>query len=267
MQTPFKLSENSTLEKLIAMTTAAGNAILEVYADNFDVDNKLDKTPVTAADRAAHEIITTGLEAAFPGTPVLSEEGDIPDFPARSTWRSYWLVDPLDGTREFVARNDEFTVNIAWIQDGYPVVGVVLAPVSGTLYCAQPGRGAMRSQSGGPLETIAVAEKLPTIPRVVGSRSHRGDELDDWLAARPEHAFVACGSSLKFCRIAEGSADVYPRFSATAVWDTAAGQAVAEAAGARVTTWQGERLSYAPRPSLINPNFVVGSATALNWAG
>lgn len=265
MHTPFDASADSTLEDLIEIATAAAAAIRDVYAQDFAVESKSDQTPVTAADLAAHEIIADGLATHFPRTHCVSEEGVIAPYAERAGWESFWLVDPLDGTREYVSRNGEFSVNIAWIVQGYPILGVVLEVVTDTVYCAQPNKGASRGRIGESRSPIQVANQKRSTPRIVGSRSHQNPVLSEWLASRPEHAFLPCGSSLKFCRLAEGKADIYPRFSPTCAWDTAAGQAVAEAAGALVQTWSGERLHYRPRPTLINPDFFAADPVWRAW--
>ncbi|MCE0490084.1 3'(2'),5'-bisphosphate nucleotidase CysQ [Pantoea sp. Mb-10] len=244
------------LEKICQLAREAGEAIMQVYtsAQPVDVTRKSDDSPVTAADLAAHKVIVEGLQALTPEIPVLSEE-DPPAWAVRQQWQKYWLVDPLDGTKEFIKRNGEFTVNIALIEAGKPVLGVVYAPVIDVMYSAADGKA--WKEEGGHKTQIHVREAHP--PLVVVSRTHaaKNDELKEYLSQLGEHQTTAIGSSLKFCLVAEGKAQLYPRFGPTSIWDTAAGHAVAVAAGGYVRDWQGRVLDYTPRESLINPGFRV----------
>ncbi len=251
-------------QPLLALAKKAGDAILEVYAQDFSVERKLDESPVTAADIAAHKVICQGLSELTPDIPLISEEDGLPEFEERSKWPSYWLIDPLDGTKEFVNRNGEFTVNIALISDHVPVLGVVHVPVMDISYFGVPGAGALRFESNRS-EAIHVSTQSASRLRVVGSRSHRGNSLDHWLASRGETEFVACGSSLKFCMVAEGKADVYPRFGPTSEWDTAAAQAVTVAAGGKVTRTDGSELQYNREANILNPFFIVSGPQDQDW--
>lgn len=236
----------------------AGNAIMAVYAREFSVEEKHDQSPLTEADKAAHDLIVAGLKALPEPIPVLSEE-DVEGFPGNDARGRYWLVDPLDGTREFIKRNGEFTVNIALIEQGRPVLGVVVAPALGVSYLAAEGVGAVKVGEDGERHAIRVSDTPAsgTPWRVVGSRSHPSAETAAWLDALGPHELVTMGSSLKLCLVAEGAADVYPRLGPTCLWDTAAAQAVVEQAGGRVETLQGEPLSYATPEQTRNPHFVV----------
>jgi 3'(2'), 5'-bisphosphate nucleotidase len=244
------------LDKICQLARDAGDAIMQVYngAQPMDVTRKSDDSPVTAADLAAHRVIVQGLAALSPDVPVLSEE-DPPSWDVRQHWQKYWLVDPLDGTKEFIKRNGEFTVNIALIEKGKPVLGVVYAPVLDVMYSAAEGK-AWKEEHGKKTQ-IHAREARP--PLVVVSRSHfdNDTELKEYLHQLGEHQTTAIGSSLKFCLVAEGSAQLYPRFGPTNIWDTGAGHAVAIAAGAHVHDWQGKPLDYAPRESFLNPGFRV----------
>nr|WP_239553037.1 3'(2'),5'-bisphosphate nucleotidase CysQ [Pantoea coffeiphila] len=244
------------LEQICQLAREAGDAIMQVYnaPTPVDVARKSDDSPVTAADIAAHKIIVAGLQALSPQIPVLSEE-DPADWPTRQSWESYWLVDPLDGTKEFIKRNGEFTVNIALIEGGKPVLGVVYAPVLDVMYSAANGKA--WKEEGGQKAQIQVREAHP--PLVVISRSHAASDLElkEYLDQMGEHQTTAIGSSLKFCLVAEGKAQLYPRFGPTNIWDTGAGHAVALAAGAHVNDWQGKTLDYTPRESFLNPGFRV----------
>ncbi|WP_017347428.1 3'(2'),5'-bisphosphate nucleotidase CysQ [Pantoea sp. A4] len=245
------------LEKICQLAREAGDAIMQVYNAEtpLDIDRKSDDSPVTAADIAAHKIIIGGLAQLDAATPVLSEE-DPPAWEVRQHWQRYWLVDPLDGTKEFIKRNGEFTVNIALIEAGKPVLGVVYAPVLDVMYAAADGK-AWKEEQGQPRQSIHIKEAHP--PLVVVSRSHaaKDEELKDYLTHLGEHQTTAIGSSLKFCLVAEGKAQLYPRFGPTNIWDTGAGHAVAIAAGAHVNDWKGHTLDYSPRESFLNPGFRV----------
>ncbi|MEC5344451.1 3'(2'),5'-bisphosphate nucleotidase CysQ [Brenneria populi] len=242
------------LEHICQLARDAGDAIMAVYEGRqpLEVAHKQDDSPVTAADLAAHRVIKNGLAAAFPEIPLLSEE-DPPQWSERRRWQRYWLVDPLDGTKEFLSRNGEFTVNIALIDNGQAVLGVVYVPVTGVMYSAAEGKAWKEDEDG--RRQITVRDARP--PLVVVSRSHGDKELKDYLAQLGEHHTVAIGSSLKFCLVAEGKAQLYPRFGPTNIWDTAAGHAVAAAAGAQIHDWQGRPLTYTPRESFLNPGFRV----------
>jgi len=244
------------LEKICQLARDAGDAIMQVYngAQPINVASKADDSPVTAADLAAHDVIMQGLKTLTPDLPVLSEE-DPPVWQVRQQWQRYWLVDPLDGTKEFIKRNGEFTVNIALIEQGKPVLGVVYAPALGVLYSAAAGK-AWKEENGHTTQ-IHVSDARPLL--VVVSRSHadKDPELKEYLTQLGEHQTTAIGSSLKFCLVAEGKAQLYPRFGPTNIWDTGAGHAVALAAGAHVHDWQGRALDYTPRESFLNPGFRV----------
>jgi 3'(2'), 5'-bisphosphate nucleotidase len=236
----------------------AGEAIMRIYDAPFAVERKLDDSPLTLADLESQKIILAALSRLTPDVPVLSEESAQAPWIERRAWRELWVVDPLDGTREFVKRNGEFTVNIALVVDHEPVLGLVAAPAQGLLYWGAAGIGAFRLRGNEPAAAIHVA--APTRPlRVVGSRSHGSAQTDAYLAAIGPHAITSVGSSLKFCLVAEGNAELYPRFGPTSEWDTAAGQALLEAAGGRVTRMDGHRLRYNCRESLINGDFVAFS--------
>lgn len=242
------------LDAICQLAREAGDAIMQVYTGKqpMDVASKMDDSPVTAADIAAHQVIVRGLNSLTPDIPVLSEE-DPPAWEVRQSWQRYWLVDPLDGTKEFIKGNGEFTVNIALIENGKPTLGVVYAPVLKVMYYAAEGK-AWKDESGNCTQ-IHISDARP--PLVVVSRSHADDELKEYLSQLGEHQTTAIGSSLKFCLVAEGQAQLYPRFGPTSIWDTAAGHAVAVAAGAHVRDWQGRTLDYTPRESFLNPGFRV----------
>lgn len=252
-------------EGVIALAREAAAAILEVYEGAFDVEHKADASPLTAADLAAHRCIVAGLARLAPDIPVLSEEAaEETTTAARRSWRRLWLVDPLDGTREFVKRNGEFTVNIALIDEGVPVFGVIQAPVTGLLWHAQQGRGAFRRV--GDAETpISVRTPARSPLRVAASRSHRDPRTEALMARIGEVETIARGSSLKFCLLAEGDMDVYPRFGPTSEWDTAAGQCILEVAGGSVIDPKGRPLRYNQRDTILNGDFLALGDAALPW--
>jgi 3'(2'), 5'-bisphosphate nucleotidase len=255
------------LEAAVAAARAGAREILDVYSTSFQVDLKEDRSPVTEADRRSQAAILAALHRVFPAIPVISEEAAHVPYEVRSSWDAHWLVDPLDGTKEFVARRPEFTVNIALVRDRYPILGLVLVPADGTLYVGSRAGAWRETPAGAGGQTVT---RLPTdagardhVTAAV-SRSHLDAETAAWLAAleargRPIRA-VAAGSARKLCVVAEGAADVYPRFGPTMEWDTAAGQAVLEAAGGRmVSATDGRRFAYT-RPDLRNPGFIALAA-------
>lgn len=246
---------NQQLQTLCEIAEAAGREVMTVYESDFAAWAKEDASPLTEADLRADAVIRQRLEAAFPGVFILSEESSSE---AADCVESFFLVDPLDGTKEFLKRNDEFTVNIALVHQGQPVAGVVLAPALGELYYAASELGAWK-RSAGRTEVLQVAKYDNTKSlRVIGSRSHGADALAAWLADLPhKHCFVAAGSSLKFCRIANGQADIYPRFGPTSQWDTAAAQCVLEIAGGSVMELTGKPLRYGLDKPVLNQQFVA----------
>jgi 3'(2'), 5'-bisphosphate nucleotidase len=255
----------SLVEPIVALAEDAGRAILEVYSTDFDVQEKDDESPLTQADLASHRWIDAGLKSLTPDIPIISEESGLPNFEERRQWRRYWIVDPLDGTREFVNRNGEFTVNIALIEDNRPVLGVVHVPVQGKTYVGCKGLGAQRRDGNHTPVSIEVAGASANPVRVVGSRSHRGASLDTFLEAVGAHDMVPMGSSLKFCVVAEGGADIYPRLGPTSEWDTAAAQAVVEQAGGKVVTLDGKPMKYNAKADILNPHFFVIGAADRDW--
>ena len=255
----------SLVEPIVALAEDAGRAVLEVYSTDFDVQSKDDESPLTQADLASHRWIDAGLRSLTPEIPIISEESGLPDFEERSRWQRYWLVDPLDGTKEFVNRNDEFTVNIALIENHRPTLGVVHVPVFDRTYVGCEGSGAHRRDGDGEPFAIHVAPTSGSPARIVGSRSHRGASLDAYLENVGDYDMVPMGSSLKFCVIAEGAADLYPRLGLTSEWDTAAAQAVVEQAGGSVVTLDAKPMKYNAKEDILNPHFFVIGATDRDW--
>ena len=249
--------DKQTIEELIRMAVEAGDAIMEVYAGNdFDIRSKDDRSPLTLADRRSHEIIQRRLVHRSPSIPVLSEEGKDTEYEQRRNWSRFWLVDPLDGTKEFINRRDEFTVNIALIDIDRPVIGVIYAPALNKLYWASENLGAWRRDPGGDT-SLAVNKDFSGGIRVVGSRSHAAKEEEEFYARYRVIEKKSIGSSLKFCLIAEGAADLYYRHGPTYEWDTAAGQCILACAGGHTVT-DNEPLKY-NKSSLLNGSFTASA--------
>lgn len=249
------------VDPVCAIARRAGAAILPYYRTDLDIDRKDDRSPVTAADRAADAVIVPALEALTPDIPVVSEERAASHLTDGSGAGPFWLVDPLDGTREFIARRDEFTVNIALVAGGRPVFGVLGIPVRDTVYAGHVANGASaaasRQTGDGPVERVAVRPAPAAGIVVAASRSHDNwDELDDFLDGENVARRIIAGSALKFALVAEGAADLYPRLGPTMEWDTAAGQAIVEAAGGSVRTLNGGPLTYG-KAGWRNAGFVV----------
>lgn len=261
------IEPQSLLKDIVAISRQAGAAILQVYGQEIDVTHKEDSSPLTQADLASHQLIRDALRNLTPGIPLLSEESAVLDYADRAAWHEYWLVDPLDGTKEFIKRNGEFTVNIALVRNHAPIMGVVHVPVSGVTYWGIEGDGAWRQESTGGAEPIAVRAPCADPVVVVGSRSHANPKLEQHLAALGSYELVSMGSSLKFCLVAEGQADFYPRLGPTSEWDTAAAHAVVTAAGGSVVTLDGRPLRYNTKASLLNPEFLVFADPARDWPG
>ncbi|SHG74725.1 3'(2'),5'-bisphosphate nucleotidase [Kaistia soli DSM 19436] len=266
------ISDAELLETLVDTVLRAGRVVLEVYDSAFAVEQKGDSSPVTEADRLAEVIILADLARLVPGIPVVAEEacssGQVPAVGA-----TFFLVDPVDGTREFISRNGDFTVNIGLIRNGTPVLGIVYAPVRGALYLGRLGAAAERlyveNDRVVARQIIGVACPCPEPPRIIASRSHRTSETDAFIATHPGASIVSAGSSLKFCLMAAGEADLYPRMGPTMQWDTAAGDAVLRAAGGIVTETDGRPLGYGPngRPGAMafaNPWFVAYGCVRTN---
>ncbi|WP_185233466.1 3'(2'),5'-bisphosphate nucleotidase CysQ [Teredinibacter franksiae] len=267
--------DNALLDHVASICRAAGERIMAVYesSDELEVTSKADNSPVTRADIAAHDVLEPALKALLPGVPVLSEEAAIPSFSIRSQWQRYWLIDPLDGTKEFINRNGEFTVNVALIDGHKAVLGVVYVPVLNIMYGGIAGVGAWKTERGKtkPIQTRPLQAQIECGKPVelVASRHHGAREVEG-LIARIEAAagLVATksmGSSLKLCLVAEGQADLYPRLALTSEWDTAAAQAVVEAAGGKVVDINLEPLLYNAKADILNPFFYVIGDTQYNW--
>ncbi|NKB34485.1 MAG: 3'(2'),5'-bisphosphate nucleotidase CysQ [Pseudomonadales bacterium] len=265
--------KENQLDALLRIAISAGKEILSVYnaAGDIDVTIKDDNSPLTEADRRAHNLIEAELQKLTPDIPILSEESDETAVEERRGWSQFWIVDPLDGTKEFIKRNGEFTVNIALVNNGVPELGVVHVPVTGMNYLGQLGTGAWKVDSLGEFQEIATPKFRPgeQAVRVVASRSHRGELVDRLITAMEAELgnteVVSMGSSLKICLLAEGKADIYPRLAPTSEWDTAAAHAVLAAAGGEIYDTSFESLRYNQKDSLLNPHFIAVADTHYDW--
>jgi 3'(2'), 5'-bisphosphate nucleotidase len=256
---------NDLLNPLESLARQAGEAIMAIYAQDFEVTEKADHSPLTDADMVSHHRIVSGLAELTPDIPILSEESQATPFAERRRWARYWLVDPLDGTKEFIKKHDEFTVNIALIEGHDPVLGVIYVPASGLGFSGSAEGGAFRRSQDASPQPIQVTASAAAPVRVVGSRSHKSARFSAYLAKLGAHELVSMGSSLKLCLIAEGKADVYPRLGPTSEWDTAAAHAVVLAAGGQVVDPNGEPLRYNMKDSLLNPYFIAYGDAGHDW--
>ena len=255
----MKTSLDVTTKQLIQIAINAGNAIMDIYKkETFNQQLKSDNSPLTEADIASNNIIIGGLKQLTPNIPILSEESAEISWKERKQWDRYWLIDPLDGTKEFLKKNGEFTVNIALIYKHEPILGVVHAPVLNETWVGEKGKISKKIEKG-IARTIRVKQHKPgEVYKVVGSRSHAGDSLNEFLKELEKYELVSMGSSIKFCLVAEGKAHIYPRFGLTSEWDTAAAHAVVNSAGGEVINNETKMpLKYNTKDSLLNPYFIV----------
>ncbi len=249
-------------EDIVNLSHDAGKLIFDIYqSDNFEQQLKFDDSPLTKADLASHNLIVNRLRELTPNIPVLSEESAEITWQERENWQEYWLIDPLDGTKEFIKKNGEFTVNIALIKDNSPVLGVVYAPVLETTWVGEINKPAIKITSKGRREVRSIQRKINETWSVVGSRSHQSDEFRLYIdKLEGEIDIVSMGSSIKLCLVAEGVAHIYPRLGLTSEWDTAAAHAVVNSANGKVVNINtGEDLRYNLKESLLNPFFIVSS--------
>lgn len=254
------------IDPLIQLAQQAGQEIVKIYDIGFEVTDKADDTPLTDADLAAHQTITRGLAQLTPEIPILSEESESIPYEERRQWQRYWLIDPLDGTREFIKRNGEFTVNIALIENQQPIIGVIQVPVNGILYYGWREGGAWKQLPEQPPEQIHVRTPSDEQLIVAGSRSHQSETITEFLDKIGSHRIFPMGSSLKSCLVAEGQADLYPRLGPTSEWDTAAAQCIVEEAGGQITDTAMNPLRYNTKDSLLNPHFFVFGKGNRDWS-
>ena len=259
-----KILNEQLISSTVEITKEAGEAITEIYNSDFDYQLKKDLSPITAADNLSHIIITKRLKILTPEIPVLSEENcDIP-YKIRANWAKYWLVDPLDGTKEFIKRNGEFTVNIALIENNTPIFGVIHLPVTSETYWGSQVNGSFYSSGNNDVKEIRVSENHQNPIRLVASRSHPSEMLNSLLKKIVDYEIIEVGSSIKFCHIASGQADCYPRFGPTSEWDTAAGEAIVSSAGGHVVAASGNSMKYNVKEEYLNPNFIVSNGKIIS---
>jgi 3'(2'), 5'-bisphosphate nucleotidase len=259
------LGLQALVPRIVALAHKAGEAVMKFYSQaEFVTTYKEFGSPLTCADMASHALIEEQLRILTPNVPVLSEESKTVPYEVRQSWRTFWLVDPLDGTKEFIKRNGEFTVNIALVEDRRPVLGVVHAPAMEVTYFAAQGLGAFKLSAQDETIPIAVRKCERTRLKVVASRSHTDERLERFLHKMGAVECVSMGSSLKFCLVAEGEADLYPRLGPTMEWDTAAAQCIVEMAGGAVTDLSSHALIY-NKPTLFNPHFVASGDPSFSW--
>ena len=249
---------SNDIVKINEIAYKAGSAILKVYHTSFQVEIKDDNSPLTIADKKSHQIIEKGLTNLFPNIPILSEEGISIDYAQRSKWKKYWLIDPLDGTKEFIKKNGEFTVNIALIENGKSIFGSVYAPYTKELFWGHKGMGSWKSSNNKKAIKLCVSKPL-TKKRIVISRSHPNNLVQSYIDKISEHELIRMGSSLKLCIIAEGKADIYPRLGPTSEWDIAAAQCIVEEAGGKVLEYQKDTPLIYNKKNILNPFFIVSS--------
>ena len=264
------MSESLNLEQLckqcVKIAREAGERILEIYNSDYNIEEKDDKSPLTDADLAAHNTIVKALTALTPDIPILSEESAKLPFEERKKWQTYWLVDPLDGTKEFIKRNGEFTVNIALIDNHKSIIGVIHVPVLNIDYFGWIDGGSFKIEQAGEAESIHVRQQASDKPIVVGSRSHGSEQLQAYMKNLGDSELLSMGSSLKFCLVAEGKADLYPRIGLTSEWDTGAAHCIVEQAGGQVTKLDMSPLEYNTKDSLLNPFFFVFGDSSRDWS-
>ena len=260
---------NKLLFDVCNVSIEAGKEILNFYNNEIEVTHKQDLSPLTKADLASNKIILESLTKLNSNIPILSEESLV-DWSIRKNWKKYWLVDPLDGTKEFIKKNGEFTVNIALIEDNNPILGVVYVPAKSLLYLAEKNKGSFKTNTKDKLENFEGIQKILVSSqtkraRVIGSRSHSNATFDNWVKEKfPNAEIVQAGSSLKFCLIAEGEADIYPRFGPTSEWDIAAGHMIVDEAGGKIRTFQDDSIKYNTKENIINPEFYAIGNIDLN---
>ena len=254
-----KISHEQLIASTVEIAKLAGEGITEIYNSDFDYQLKKDLSPITTADNLSHNIITEKLESLTPEIPILSEENCDMPYNIRSQWPQYWLVDPLDGTKEFINKNGEFTVNIALIDHNTPILGIIHIPVTNETYWGSKVNGSFYSNENDDVEEINVSKHHNNTIRLVTSRSHPSVLLNSLLEKIADYEVVKVGSSIKFCLIASGQADCYPRFGPTSEWDTAAGDAIVRFAGGYVIDTNGQPITYNRKESYLNPNFIVAN--------
>lgn len=258
------IGNKKLIMEICNISIKAGNKILEYYKDDIEVIHKNDSSPLTQADLASNKIIKTALHNLDKTIPILSEESLV-EWGTRKSWNKYWLVDPLDGTKEFIKNNGEFTVNIALVEKNNPILGVIFAPAKSVIYFAQKGYGSFTIDTSVELNNLDEATQISVLKqsdpvRIIGSRSHSNNSFATWVNEKfPNAQIIQAGSSLKFCLIADGNADIYPRFGPTSEWDIAAGHIILNEAGGKILTLNNKEIKYNQKESLLNPEFIASN--------
>ncbi len=265
MSTQDDLNLEYLCQNVLLIARLAGKKILDIYDSEYTIEHKQDNTPLTSADLAADQIIRKELKQLTPEIPILTEESDSIAYETRKQWNRYWLVDPLDGTREFIKRNGEFTVNIALIENHQSILGVINAPVLKTDYFAWRGGNAFKKTPDQTIQQIRTRKADINNLVIAGSRSHASDKLKNYLSKLGDIELLSIGSSLKSCMVAEGSVDLYPRLGLTSEWDTAAAQCIVEEAGGYMTQTSSAEMRYNTKDSLLNPEFFVFGDNSIQW--
>lgn len=251
--------ESKLIASLFDISLEAGKAIMKEYNTDFEIETKKDSSPLTRADKLSNDVICSELKKITPDIPILSEESSQISFNIRSQWKEYWLIDPMDGTKEFIKKNDEFTTNIALINGNRPVFGMIHAPAINQTFWGGKKIGSfyLEGEKISKKREINASKSVSSCLRVASSRSHSSNLEEDFFMRAGDHEVTNIGSSLKFCKVANGEVDIYPRFGPTSEWDTAAGDAIVTFAGGYILTASGQQLRYNDGESLINPSFLV----------
>ena len=259
----MELNTNQVILELLNIAIDSGKEIMKIYDKGFTVDTKEDSSPITEADINSNELIVTRLKTLEPNIPILSEESLV-SWDIRKKWNKYWLIDPLDGTKEFINRNGEFTINISLIENNNPVFGIIYSPVKSVLYYAYKNYGSFKVYTNRNLsslnniEKINVVKKSYSCTRIIGSRSHSNTEFNEWVKSKfTNFELIKIGSSLKFCHLAEGIADIYPRFGPTSEWDIAAGHIILQEAGGNLRSIDNDEILYNTKENILNPYFIA----------
>ena len=259
----MELNTNQVILELLNIAIDSGKEIMKIYDKGFTVDTKEDSSPITEADINSNELIVTRLKTLEPNIPILSEESLV-SWGIRKKWNKYWLIDPLDGTKEFINRNGEFTINISLIENNNPVFGIIYSPVKSVLYYAYKNYGSFKVYTNRNLsslnniEKINVVKKSYSFTRIIGSRSHSNTEFNEWVKSKfTNFELIKIGSSLKFCHLAEGTADIYPRFGPTSEWDIAAGHIILQEAGGKLRSIDNDEILYNTKENILNPYFIA----------
>ena len=259
----MELTTNQVILELLNISIDSGKEIMKIYDKDFTADTKEDSSPITEADKNSNELIVSRLKTLEPNIPILSEESLV-SWGIRKKWNKYWLIDPLDGTKEFINRNGEFTINISLIENNKPVFGIIYSPLKSVLYYAYKNYGSFKVYTNrnlsslNNLKKIRVVKKINKITRIVGSRSHSNMEFHEWVKNKfANFELIKIGSSLKFCLLAEGTADIYPRFGPTSEWDIAAGHIILQEAGGKLRSIDNHEILYNTKENILNPNFIA----------